>query len=137
MALLDVNWNPSRRELRQFAMLWVGFFGLIGLYVWWGGDAPRATTVLWALAAAGLLGLFMPSAVRPVYVLWMALAFPIGWTISHLLLISVYYLVVVPIGLLMRLVGYDPMNRQFDRAAKSYWAAHDPSADAARYFKQF
>jgi uncharacterized membrane protein HdeD (DUF308 family) len=33
MALLDIKWNPSRRELKQFAALWVGFFGLIGLIV--------------------------------------------------------------------------------------------------------
>jgi len=137
MALLDVNWNPSRRELRQFALLWIGFFGLIGAYSLWGHDSLRAATAFWAVAAAGLVGYLRPGVFRPVYLLWMALALPIGWTISHLLLLIVYYLILTPIGLLMRLVGYDPMERRLDRSAKSYWTAHDPEADAARYFKQY
>ena len=72
----------------------------------------------------------------PLIVAYM-LALPIGWTISHLLLLFVYYMVVTPIGLIMRLVGYDPMQRQFDRAAKSYWIKHDPAAEPTRYFKQY
>jgi hypothetical protein len=137
MALIDVNWNPSRRELRQFALIWIGFFALIGVYCWWGHDSLRAASIVWAVAAAGLLGYLRPGVFRPVYVLWMALALPIGWTISHLLLMIVYYLVMTPIGLLMRLFGYDPMERQFECSAKSYWKTHDPAASTARYFKQY
>jgi hypothetical protein len=137
MALLDVNWNPDRRELRQFALLWVGFFGLVGAYCVWMKDAPTAAAAFWVVAGLGLVGYFLPAVLRPVYILWMALALPIGWTISHLLLLGVYYLVVTPIGLIMRLVGYDPMARQFDRAAKSYWTPHDPAGEPGRYFKQF
>ena len=137
MALLNVNWNPDRRELKQFALLWLGFFVLIGVYCLWGKDSPRAAAVFWAVAAAGIVGFVRPGFLRPVYVVWMALAFPIGWTVSHLVLIVVYYLCLTPIGFLMRLFGYDPLNRRFDPSAKSYWTDHDPSADAARYFKQY
>jgi hypothetical protein len=137
MALLDVNWNPDRRELKQFALLWIGFFALVGAYAMWIKHSPQTGTILWAVAALGVAGYLRPGFIRPMYVVWMALAFPIGWTISHLLLLVVYYLVLTPIGLLMRLVGYDPMNRQFDRAANSYWTQHDPAAEKSRYFKQY
>ena len=137
MALLEVNWNPGRRELRQFAMLWLGFFALVGVYCLYGKGSLTAAAIFWGVAAVGLVGCVQPGFLRPVYILWMALAMPIGWTISHLLLLAVYYLVLTPIGLLMRLFKYDPMNRQFDRTAKSYWEPHDPGADVARYFKQY
>lgn len=137
MALLDVNWRPSRRELRQFALIWIGFFGLIGVYCLWRQDSLRAATAFWVVAAAGIVGYLRPGIFRPVYVLWMALAFPIGWTISHLVLLILFYLVLTPIGLLMRLFGYDPMERKLDRSAKSYWTAHHPAMDAARFFKQY
>ena len=137
MALLDVNWNPNRRELRQFALIWIGFFGLIGVYSLWGQHSLRAAAAFWAVAAAGLVDYLRPGVFRPVYVLWMALALPIGWTISHLLLLIVYYLVLTPIGLLTRLVGYDPMERRLDRSAKSYWVAHETPTDTEQYFKQF
>ena len=137
MSLIEVNWNPDRRELRQFALLWLGFFGLVGAYCYWGKSLPSAAVAFWVAAAAGIVGYFLPGMLRPIYVAWMTLAMPIGWVVSHLLLLFVFYLVVTPIGLAMRLIGYDPLTRQLDRSAKSYWTPHDPSGEAARYFKQY
>ncbi len=137
MALLDVNWKPSQRELKKFAMLWIGFFGLIGVYVLWRHESLRAAVMLWIVAAAGSAGVVRPSVFRPVYLVWMTLALPIGWTVSHLLLVIVYYVVLTPIGLLMKLVGYDPLQRRLDRSAKSYWITHESPADTAQYFKQY
>jgi hypothetical protein len=134
---LDINWDPGRRELKQFALLWLGFFFLVGVYCLAVADSAAAAAVLWAVAAAGIAGYLRPGLLRPVYLLWMALAYPIGWTVSHVLLLAVYYLVVSPIGWIMRLVGYDPLDRRFDQSVESYWTPHDPSAEAARYFKQF
>ena len=58
--------------------------------------------------------------------------------VSHVVLALVYYLVFVPIGLLMRLFGYDPMKRGFDPEAATYWTARDPKAsEPKRYFRQF
>jgi hypothetical protein len=137
MALIEINWNPGRRELKQFALLWIAFFGLIGAYCLWAKGSMPAATVSWIAAVAGVPGYFQPGLLRPVYVVWMALALPIGWVVSHLLLLVVYYLVVTPIGLLMRLFGYDPLQRRIDRTATSYWVAHEQAADPSRYFKQF
>jgi saxitoxin biosynthesis operon SxtJ-like protein len=137
MALLEINWNPDRRELRQFAVLCVVIFGLIGVDCLLRRGSLPAAAIFEAIAAAGVVGYFRPSFLRPVYVAWMAVAWPIGWTVSHLLLLLVYYLVLTPIGLVMRLFGYDPLNRRFDRSVESYWTPHDPGAEASRYFKQF
>ena len=137
MALLEINWNPSRRELRHFALLCVGVFGAIAAYCFWFTASSVWAAVFGALAVLGLIGCVRPGFLRPMYVVWMALALPIGWTISHLLLLVVYYLVLTPIGFVMRLFGYDPLARHFDRSAKSYWTPHDPGADPARYFKQY
>jgi fumarate reductase subunit D len=137
MALLDINWKPNRRELRQFGLIWLGFFALIGVYCLWAKDSPRAAQVFWVIVAAGGLGIMWPALLRPVYLMWMALALPIGWTVSHLLLAAIYYLVMTPIGLLMRLFHYDPMQRRIDREAESYWMPHDSGTDAASYFRQF
>jgi hypothetical protein len=66
------------------------------------------------------------------------LAWPIGFVVSHVVLALVYYLVLTPIGLAMRVFGYDPMRREFDRSAESYWIARDTAEiKAERYFRQF
>jgi hypothetical protein len=137
MALVQINWKPKPRELRQFAALWLVFFGLIGAYLRFVGGAPTAAAVLWAISLVGVVGMLAPSFVRPLYVVWMGLAMPIGWLVSHLLLLVMYYLVLTPIGLIMRACGYDPLERRFDRTAKSYWYDQEPTTGFEQYFKQF
>ena len=56
-----------------------------------------------------------------MYVGWMDASWPMGWVFSHVLLGVTYYLVITPIGLILRLLGKDPMRRRFDREAKTYW----------------
>lgn len=137
MALLQTNWNPNRRELRQFAALWVGFFGLLGTYCLWVSGSWTVAAALWTISVVGLVGWFAPSLIRPFYVVWLAVAMPIGWTISHLLLLAIFYLVFTPIGLILRACGYDPLERRFDRNATSYWHDHDRTTEFDQYFKQF
>jgi hypothetical protein len=64
-------------------------------------------------------------------------AYPIGWVMSHVLLGIIYYGLFTPVGRLMRLFGYDPMERRFDGAAASYWVEREPIRDPSSYFRQF
>jgi hypothetical protein len=68
---------------------------------------------------------------------WMRAAEPMGWTFSHLVLAVVYYGVLTPIGLKMRLFGRDPMQRRFDRQATSYWVERKAAREPGRAFRQF
>ncbi len=139
MALIEINWSPSRSQLRQFAGIWFpAFWAMVGGFAWYhAGKLPTAMGVIWAVVGVlSVAGLSNPSWIRPVFILWMKLAFPIGWIVSHLMLAAIYYLVMTPIGLLMRVLGRDPMQRRLDRAATTYWVPHEPSGDTARYFRQ-
>jgi hypothetical protein len=72
-----------------------------------------------------------------MYLGWMRLFFPLGWTISHAVLLVLYFVVVTPIGLVMRVIRYDPMARRLDPDAPSYWVEHRTGGDSARYLRQF
>ena len=78
-----------------------------------------------------------PPARRLIYLGWMYAAFPIGWTVAHIFLAAIYYLVFAPIGLLLRLVKGDPLERGLDRSVPTYWAKRPPTGDMRRYFRQF
>lgn len=138
MALVDINWNPSRKELRVFSLLLIGFGVIVAavLFKRFESQTPAVAALL-GTGAIGLIGLATPGLVRPLYVVWMALAFPIGWTVSHLMMLAVYYLVLTPIGIAMRLCGRDPMRQQLDRTAKTYWLTRSPRDDTKGYFRQF
>ena len=62
---------------------------------------------------------------------------PIGFVISHILLALVFYVVLTPIGLAMRLFGYDPMTRKLDPQATTYWVPRAGQESAQQYFRQF
>jgi hypothetical protein len=135
--MMEINWNPSRRELRQFGFLCLVFFGAFAAWYWSSDGFTLTVKILTAAALlGGVLGAVAPQFLKYVFVGWIVAVFPIGWTVSHLLLGFIYYFLITPIGLLLRALGNDPMNRAFDGNAKSYWSTHE-QAPVGRYFRQF
>jgi Saxitoxin biosynthesis operon protein SxtJ len=126
----------TRRQLRDFGLLVGGIFGLIGLWpLVWRQQSPR----WWAIAllvGLALPGLIAPMILAPAYRAWMKLAEVLAWVNTRILLGFVFYGVVTPIGLLMRLRGRDPMRRQFDRQGQSYRVACTPRP-ATHMLRQF
>ncbi len=137
--MIDLNLNPSRKDLRIFAALQLPFFSLVSFLLSRRGtiDPDTVWWILGSSAVVGVLGVLWPAAIRWIYVVWVAAVFPIGWVMSYVLLGGVFYLVVTPIGLIMRLCGHDPMQRKFDPQAKTYWQPREQAKSTDRYFRQF
>lgn len=136
--MIDIKWHPSRNELRVFSGLLIAFFALVAaMIVHRTGSTTAATIVLGGATAVGLAGLIVPPAMRPVYRIWMLAAFPIGWTVSHLILAAIFYLLFTPIGLLLRIAGKDAMQRKFERDKKSYWEETSTRRELRSYFRQY
>ena len=138
MSMLTIDKNPPPERLRSFGLLLLGFVPLFGALVWWRMGRIEPATTIWTVGGV-LAAIYwvVPPIRKLIYVGWMYAAFPIGWTISHLLMGAIYYLAVTPIALIMRATGRDPLNRQFDRSAKTYWTPHERSDDIGRYFRQY
>ncbi len=140
MSMIAIDRDPSARTLRQFGWIWLGFLTLFGGIAWW-KHLPTVAIVLWALALlVPLIGWWQLRFMRLVFLGMSFLAWPIGTVVSHVLLAAVFYLVLTPIGLIMRVVGYDPMHRRFDPEATSYWVERDDGDEQPgpkRYFRQF
>lgn len=136
MGLLRINRHPSVRDLRLFAVLWLLFAGFAGFLAWRQGATGLAAALWVAAGGIGAAGLLRPPAVRGVYLGAVYAVFPIGFVVSHLILGLVYFLVITPVGLCARLCRYDPLERRFDRARKTYWIAREPSRPPSSYFRQ-
>jgi hypothetical protein len=148
MALIAVNWKPDRRQLRWFGLFCVIGFGGIGTLIFFkqglfGFEFAEATAtltarVLWGLAAVcGVLAGILPAALRPLYVVLTAISLPIGFVLSHVLMAGVFYGLLTPVGLFFRMTGRDPLERKFDRSAKTYWVPRERVTDVKRYYRQF
>jgi len=84
--------------------------------------------VLWLVVALGgiallmiLSGLLFPKLLKPLYLVWMGFAFAMGWLVSRIILIFLYYVVVFPIGLLTRLAGKEFLDKKFKNKRDTYW----------------
>ena len=136
MSLIKINRRPKPKDLRVFASLWLIFLGTFAALALRKGNTTLAT-ILGSLALlVGVLGLIAPPAVRLVYLGAVYVTFPIGFIMSHVILGAVYYLVITPIGLLMRLLGRDPLHRRFDPKRTSYWEPKSESRSPTSYLKQ-
>lgn len=136
--MIELNRNPSVRDLKWFGLLLLAFFGLLAAMALWRFEAPETARILLAVGAAlSAVYYTVPPLRRWIFLAWMFAAFPIGWTISHVLLFVVYFGVLTPVGLVLRAVGKDPLERAFDRDAPSYWIARPRVDDPRRYFRQF
>ena len=116
--------DTSRKALRSFGLVVGGVFvGIAAIIVWRSGWAltPVAQWLGGPGAVLIVLGLVAPPLLRPLYRVWMGLALVLGFVMTRVLLTLVYYLLLTPIGLLLRLFGKDPMHRHPDPEASSYW----------------
>ena len=139
----DINWYPDLDERRAFGRtLTLGFLvitPLLWLLVWWKRGHPE----MWPLfvgggcAGAGAICWAWPRVAQPIYVFWYAVGGVIGFCLTQVLLVLVFYLVVTPIGLVLRLLGKDPLERRWDKDATTYWKDAEKPVDAKSYFRQF
>ena len=119
---------------RTFGFVFTVLFAVIGLWPLMGGGGVR----LWSLALAGsflALALVRPSLLRPLNRLWMKFGLLLHMIVNPLVMGLLFYVTVTPIGLVMRLVGKDPLGRRFDPAAESYWVLRDPPGPAPETMK--
>lgn len=136
--MIPINWNPDRSTLRGFSEAWLFFLGMVAAPLSMFRDRPILAAVFWILAVLGrLIGWVRPFWLKPVYLGLTLATRPIGWIISHLVLALVYYGVVTPIGLALRLAGYDPLHRRFDQDAETYWEPYEPDHGPERYLRPF
>jgi hypothetical protein len=138
MSTIRINRNPTARQLNQFGFVWLGFVAFFGAVAWFKFSAPTAAVGLW-ISSVGvpLIGWVFPSFMRLVFVGMSYAAWPIGFVVSHVVLAIVYFLVLTPIGLLLRAFRYDPMTRTDSTGNESRWVPRTAKRPPESYFQQF
>ncbi len=145
--LIEIDLRPAERTLRQFGFIALVGFGFVAAIAWYevlifsfGLGAAREPVAYGLAGVAGLSLLFSlvyPKANLPIYVGITILTYPIGFVLSYVILGTLFYLIIAPIGLVMRAFGADPLERRILPDADSYWEDSPPARSRASYFKQF
>ena len=138
--MLKIDFNPPKDQLCQFGTIGLAGFTLIGAVATLQFGAPPVVGhIALALAAAlGLLGAMEVTApIKPIYVGMMIIAWPIGMTLSLVMLALIYYGMFTPVAVFFRLTGRDPLARKLDPNAKSYWWVRETQRTPASYLRLY
>ncbi len=136
MALIEIDRDPSPRDLWTFVASLPLLFGVIGAWRWHAGS-QRGALAIWGVGLAlTAIASAHPALRRGLHRTWALTTYPLGWTVSQLLLLAIWALVATPTALVLRLLGRDPLQRRFDRRATTYWTAREPGRDPSRHFRQ-
>lgn len=130
--------KPTVRDLNILALLFLVLPGLIGSYMlWWKGSSSGYYWI-----GAGII-LCLTRLSTPLFIqihrIWIGFSVTLGYFVSRVLLTIIFFIVMVPTGLLMRVLGKDPMDRKLDPNVPSYWIKREDPEETSieRYEKQF
>jgi hypothetical protein len=110
----------TKEQLRNFGLLTsallILFFVLLIPWIW------DLSLPVWPWVVGGILStvaLVYPNSLKPVYSVWMRFAELLGWVNTRIILGLIFYVIIMPFGLVMRLFN-DPMHRKVENDADSY-----------------
>ncbi len=111
----------SKKTLREFGLI----FGIgLPLVIGWiiptlFGHEPRGWTLLVGIPTL-ILSVMFPNILKLPYRLWMQVGLTLGWLNSKIILGLVFFLILIPISVLMKLFNYDPLQKSLIRNKSSY-----------------
>jgi hypothetical protein len=129
--------KSDRKELGKFGLTVGIALVIFGGIVFWSGKS-----YYWYLIFTGLglmaAGLLSPAILKPLQKVWMAAAITIGWFMSRVIIVVIFYLVLTPIAFIARLSGKRFLELKWDKSQPTYWNYRKVGiSDKNRYEKQF
>ena len=122
----------DRKGLRKFGLTTGTIVAILfGLLFPWFLDLDLPS---WPWAVLGILGLWAiiaPASLKPIYKMWMRFGLLLSNVTTPIIMGFVFFAVITPFGIIMKLFSKDPMRRRFDSAVDTYRIKSkkcDPSA---------
>ena len=113
--------NFTAKELKDFGLIMAGMLILMfGLVLPW---LFSFSMPYWPFVAAFgfvVVALLKPLLLGPVNRVWLKISDVLGWVNTRLVMGIIFFLLIVPIGLIVRLFKKDPLNNEWSEVAKSY-----------------
>ncbi len=119
---------------RSFGLVFAVVFTIIGLWPLISSSGVRWWSLAIALVFAGV-AFARPSLLAPLNLLWTKFGLLLNRIVSPLVMGLLFFVVITPIALIMRVARKEMLNLKFDRKAKSYWIERTPPGPAPESIK--
>lgn len=132
-----VKWRPDAAELRRFAIAMLVGFTVLGLLsAWRAGGIRTASIVLWSLGIFLAIAAFVPGLGRVAYLAVYLPTSIIGYVVSNVLLTLMFFFVITPLAIILRLMGKDLLQQRRPKP-KPEWMAVKGVKNEDSYYRQF
>ena len=129
--------KSTRKELRNFGLVVGGVLAAIGVFLFW-KERPAGPYLLTPGVVLVLLGLIVPSILKPLQKVWMALAVVMGFVMTRVILTVLFFCVVTPLAIASKLAGKRFLELKIDKEKTSHWNLRDDKEiDKKDYERQF
>ncbi len=127
----------SRENLRKFGITMSIAFSVIALIIFFKrGHSNTTVQVISGLFL--MMGIFLANLLKPLYIIWMKFAFILGWINTRIILLIIFYLLFTPIGIGIKIIRLDLLDRRIDKNSLSYWKKKEKSGSGREgYERQF
>ncbi len=114
----------DKKELKKFGYVIGIALGLLALLLFW-KDKSAAIYFAYIGGSIFFLGIVYPIALKPLYISWMSFAVVLGFFMTRLILSLLFIVIFTPAGIVIRLLGKDPLNQKIEKQKSSYWLKRD------------
>ena len=126
----------AKKDFKNFGLIIGIIFLLCGLFLLY----KRIDYFIYVVTVGLIflsLGFIAPRILKPIYKVWMTFAVIIGWIMTRLILIFLFYSLITGIAILTRMIGKDFLNLKINNK-RSYWNNRDSEFELNQdYEKQF
>ena len=132
-----VKWRPDARELRRFAVAMLIGFGVLGLLASWRASGiSTSAIILWSIGVFLAIAAFVPKFNRIAYLAVYLPTSVIGYVVSNVLLALMFFFVITPLGIILRLLGKDFLQQRPQKHT-SQWMPVRGVKNEDSYYRQF
>ena len=135
--MIEVKTEFSDLERRFFGPLFATFMGIVmGIMV---RHSMTRTALCLMFCTSGLIVVYylVPTWQNRIYRGWLLALSPIGIVVSYFVLALIYWGIMTPIGVVLRLIGHDPLTLGKNAAADTYWVERGGPRPSRDYFRQY
>jgi len=131
------NIKTGKKDLRSFGITFGIIFLIIAGFLYY-QEKDSFQLFIYIAGSFISLGFLIPIILKPIYLVWMIFAVILGWFMTRVIISLLYYIIITPIGLFLRIIGKDLLDLKEKKNKKSYWNIRNSEDEQNQnYEKQF
>jgi len=114
------NLKPKSKDLRIFSLILLTILFVL-IFFSYSKQNPFFIKVCFLGSMIVMIGIIKPKLIEPIYFVWMLLGTMMGWILSRIWLSAIYFIIISPISLIMKLLNKTYIKTRLDKNVNTYW----------------